>query len=95
MLYLMRKIGESIIINGDIEVKVMEVKGKSVKLGFEFPSTATVLRKEIHDRIIQENLAAAALGADGDIAAAMGNVKLPAEEKPKAPVSKPPKPPEK
>lgn len=59
MLYLIRKLGESIIVNGDIELKVVEIKGRSVKLGFEFPPTATVLRKEIHDRIIEENRAAA------------------------------------
>lgn len=59
MLYLVRKKGESVIINGNIEVKVIEVKGSSTKLGFDFPTTATVLRKEIHDRIVAENLAAA------------------------------------
>lgn len=58
MLYLVRKLGESIVINNNIEVKVIEVKGKTVKLGFEFPSSATVLRKEIHDRVVQENIAA-------------------------------------
>lgn len=58
MLYLVRKLGESIIINDSIEVKVIEVRGKSVKLGFEFPPSAQVLRKEIHDRITRENLAA-------------------------------------
>jgi len=66
MLYLVRKLGESIIINDNIEVKVVEIKGKSVKLGFEFPDSATVLRKEIHDRVVQENLAASA-GGDSDI----------------------------
>ena len=59
MLYLMRKIGESIIINDDIELKVVEVKGKSVKIGFVFPPTATVLRKEIYEKITAENRAAA------------------------------------
>lgn len=59
MLYLVRKKGESIIINGNIEVRVEEIKGRAVKLGFEFPKTATVLRKEIHDRVVAENLAAA------------------------------------
>lgn len=58
MLYLMRKVGESIIINGNIEVKLIEVKGKGAKLGFEFPEDVTVLRKEVHDRIAEENLAA-------------------------------------
>lgn len=55
MLYLVRKIDESIIINNNVEVKVIEIKRNSVKLGFTFPPTATVLRKEIHDRIALEN----------------------------------------
>lgn len=58
MLYLSRKIGESIIINNSIELTVVEVRGKVVKLGFSFPADATVLRKEIHDKIMQENIAA-------------------------------------
>jgi carbon storage regulator len=60
MLYLTRKIGESVIINDDIEVTVIDIRGKSIKLGFTFPSTATVLRREIHERIQAENRAAAA-----------------------------------
>lgn len=59
MLYLSRKIGESIIINNSIELQVVEVRGKAVKLGFAFPPEATVLRKEIHDKIMTENMAAA------------------------------------
>ena len=59
MLYLTRKVGESIIINGSIEVTVMEVRGRSVRLGFTFPADATVLRREIYDRIQEENQAAA------------------------------------
>ena len=60
MLYLTRKIGETIIINDNIEVTVIDIRGKSVKLGFTFPSDATVLRQEIYDRIQAENRAAAA-----------------------------------
>lgn len=59
MLYLMRKQDESIIINNEIELKVVEIKGKSVKLGFTFPKGASVLRKELYDKIKQENIAAA------------------------------------
>ena len=63
MLYLTRKIGESIIINSNIEVKIMEIKpgagGGTVKIGFEFPKDATVLRKEVFDKVAQENLEAA------------------------------------
>jgi carbon storage regulator len=58
----MRKPDESIIINNNIELKVIEIKGKSVKLGFEFPKGASVLRKELYDKIMAENLAAAAEG---------------------------------
>ncbi len=59
MLYLTRKIGEKIVINNNIEIEVVEVKAKSVKLGFNFPSDNSVLRKEIYDLIKEENLSAA------------------------------------
>ncbi len=62
MLYLSRKIGESIIINNNIELTVMEVRGKSVKLGFVFPKEASILRKELHDKILEQNVAAAGSG---------------------------------
>ena len=58
MLYLTRKVGESIIINDDIEVSVVEIRGRSVKLGFIFPPAASVLRREIYERIQEENKAA-------------------------------------
>jgi carbon storage regulator len=63
MLYLTRKIGESVVINDTIEVTVVEVRGKSIKLGFTFPPDASVLRREIHERIKEENRAAATAGA--------------------------------
>ena len=59
MLYLTRKIGESVVINDTIEVTVVEVRGKSIKLGFTFPPEVSVLRREIHERIKEENRAAA------------------------------------
>ena len=58
MLYLTRKIGESIIINNNIELEVVEIRGKTVKLGFNFPKEASILRKELHDKIKEQNLAA-------------------------------------
>lgn len=58
----MRKMDESIIINNDIELKVIEIKGKSVKLGFDFPKGASVLRKELYDKIMAENKAASEAG---------------------------------
>lgn len=64
MLYLTRKPGDAIIINDAIEVTVVEVKGKTVKLGFTFPPGATVLRKEIFEKIRQENIEAAKAAAE-------------------------------
>ena len=60
MLFLTRKVGESIVINDDIEVTVVEVRGKSIKLGFTFPPEAKVLRRELHDRIKAESQTEAA-----------------------------------
>ncbi|MBL0318403.1 MAG: carbon storage regulator [Alphaproteobacteria bacterium] len=73
MLYLMRKTDESVIINNNIEVKILEVRGKTVKLGFSFPPDSTVLRKEIHDRITQENKAASEFVLDEQTLNALKN----------------------
>jgi carbon storage regulator len=58
MLSLSRKIGESIIINDNVVCTVLEVSGRIVRLGFEYPSTATVYRQELYERIQQENILA-------------------------------------
>ena len=63
MLYLTRKIGESVVINEKIRVTVVENRGKSIKLGFEFPSDVSVLRQELYERICLENKRAAAVDA--------------------------------
>lgn len=60
MLYLTRKEGESIIINNSIELTVVEIKGRTVRLGFHFPPEASIMRKELHDKISEQNMAAAA-----------------------------------
>ncbi|MBS28488.1 MAG: carbon storage regulator [Alphaproteobacteria bacterium] len=59
MLYLTRKIGESIVINDDIEVTVVDVRGKSIKLGMTFPEDVSVYRREVYDRIQAEKAAEA------------------------------------
>ena len=64
MLYLSRKVGESIVINNDITLTIVEVKGKLTKIGFEFPPEASILRKEIYDKISAENSTASAGSAD-------------------------------
>ena len=76
MLYLMRKQDESIIINNDIELKVIEIKGKSVKLGFNFPKGASVLRKELYDKIMAENVSAAQSGSGDDFTVELPTLSL-------------------
>jgi carbon storage regulator len=48
MLILSRKIDQSIVINGDIVVKVLRLDGDTVKLGIEAPKEVAVNREEIH-----------------------------------------------
>jgi carbon storage regulator len=57
MLFLTRKVGESVVINDNIELTVVEVRGKSIKLGFTFPPEAKVLRRELYERIKSETAA--------------------------------------
>lgn len=77
MLYLTRKVGESIVINDNVKVTVVEIRGKSIKLGFTFPPTVSVLRQELYDRIQAENRAAAE--SSGDVLADLSTAKAPEE----------------
>jgi carbon storage regulator len=47
MLVLTRRIGEEIVIAGDIRVTVLAVTGKAVRLGITAPSSVRVLREEL------------------------------------------------
>jgi carbon storage regulator len=58
MLLITRRENEAIVINGAITVKVLEVRGGRVKLGFEFPAGSTVYRQELFAKIQAENVAA-------------------------------------
>lgn len=51
MLILTRKLKESIIINGNITVKILSIKGNQVRLGIAAPESTPVHREEIHYRI--------------------------------------------
>lgn len=62
MLALTRKKDESLIINNNIEVTVLEVRGDQVKLGISAPKEVPIYRKEVFLQIQEENKAA--LGAE-------------------------------
>jgi carbon storage regulator len=50
MLVLTRRVGEEIVIDGNIRVMVVAVNGDKIRLGIIAPSSVTVDRKEVHDR---------------------------------------------
>jgi carbon storage regulator len=47
MLVLTRKVGERIVIDNNIVIEVLQVKGSRVRLGIEAPAGATILRQEL------------------------------------------------
>ena len=51
MLVLTRRAGESIMIDNDIELKVLKIRGSQVHLGIDAPKTAAVHRTEVWLRI--------------------------------------------
>ncbi len=66
MLLMTRRVGEALVINGTIELKILEVRGGRVKIGCEFPAGNTVYRQELFLKIQEENQAAArAAGGSG------------------------------
>ena len=67
MLVLTRKVGESIQIDDDVKITVIEVKGKNIRLGIEAPQTTKVYREEVFLKIKQENKKAASTSAGFDL----------------------------
>ena len=64
MLFLTRKIGETIMINDDVSITVIQISGRTVKLGINYPKHVNVYRQEIYDRIQNENKLAAEQAED-------------------------------
>lgn len=55
MLALSRKKNEAIIINNNIEITILEVKGDQVKIGISAPKEVPVYRKEVYVQIQEAN----------------------------------------
>jgi carbon storage regulator len=67
MLVLSRRVGEEIIINDNIRLTVVAVKGDRVRLGIVAPRDVTVDRSEIHERRREFLPVPATVGADADV----------------------------
>ncbi|MEN1760804.1 carbon storage regulator CsrA [Anoxynatronum sibiricum] len=66
MLVLTRKPEESIILGGNIEIKVLGIEDGKVKIGIKAPRDVDIYRKEVYLEIQEENQKAAGYSADTD-----------------------------
>ena len=55
MLALARKVNESIVIDNNIEITLLEIKGDQVKIGINAPKSVPIYRKEIFLQIQEAN----------------------------------------
>ena len=64
MLVLSRKRNESIVINNDITIVVVEIRGDKVRLGVEAPKEVPVHRREVYDAIKRSDVSGAPAETD-------------------------------
>ncbi len=55
MLILTRKLGESIIIDDNIKVTVVDINNQQIKLGIDAPKHITINREEVAKKVKEEN----------------------------------------
>lgn len=55
MLVVTRKKDQSILIGDDIEIKIVKIEDGSVKIAIEAPKEMTILRKEVLEKVKEEN----------------------------------------
>lgn len=69
MLVLTRKKEQSLVINDNIEITIVDIQGDQVRLGINAPRSVTIHRKEIYLEIQEENKKAAqSVGLPGNLA---------------------------
>lgn len=56
MLILNRKQNECIMVGDDVRIMVVEIRDDKVRIGIDAPTDIPVHRREVYDRIRQENL---------------------------------------
>jgi len=55
MLILSRKLNESVVIDGQIVVKIVRIEGDHVRLGIQAPGNIPVHRQEVYEEIQRSN----------------------------------------
>lgn len=64
MLVLTRKLGESIAIDDHIKIRVVQIKGKQVRLGIEAPKDTKIHREEVYLAIQDQNKESSQVSSD-------------------------------
>jgi carbon storage regulator len=64
MLVLTRKLGESIAIDDHIKIRVVQIKGKQVRLGIEAPKETKIHREEVYLAIQDQNKESATVSSE-------------------------------
>lgn len=64
MLVLTRKLGESIAIDDHIKIRVVQIKGKQVRLGIEAPKDTKIHREEVYAAIQDQNQQSVQVSSD-------------------------------
>ena len=64
MLVISRKKGESLLIGDDIEITVEKIDSSSVKISIKAPKEKVILRKEVYEKVKNENSNAIATKED-------------------------------
>ena len=72
MLALSRKKNEALVINNNIEITVLEIKGEQVKLGISAPKDVPVYRKEVYVQIQEANKEAVSVDGLGALKNLLG-----------------------
>lgn len=64
MLRISRRLGEKIIVGGDIVIEVLEVRGGTVRLGIDAPRSVPIYREELWLEVKSENEQAASTATE-------------------------------
>jgi len=69
MLVVTRKHGQKIIVNNDIEIMILDIKGDQVRIGINAPKNISIYRQEVYEEICNANKEAAINQSAGALSA--------------------------